>query len=60
MITPLDEVLKQVEEQKKRKIAYFNIINDRAPERPTYLNEIMHLAVINPGPGNYNPRVLSY
>ncbi|CAD8139398.1 unnamed protein product [Paramecium octaurelia] len=48
---PLDEVLKQVEEQKKKKI--------EAGERPTYLNEIQHLAVINPGPGNYNPRPIS-
>ncbi|CAD8060988.1 unnamed protein product [Paramecium sonneborni] len=48
---PLDEVLKQVEEEKKKKIEAF--------ERPTYLNEIQHLAVINPGPGNYNPRPIS-
>ncbi|CAD8139487.1 unnamed protein product [Paramecium pentaurelia] len=48
---PLDEVLKQVEEQKKKKI--------EASDRPTYLNEIQHLAVINPGPGNYNPRPIS-
>ncbi|CAK73021.1 unnamed protein product (macronuclear) [Paramecium tetraurelia] len=51
IVPPLEEVLKQVEEQKKKKI--------EAVERPTYLNEIQHLAVINPGPGNYNPRPIS-
>lgn len=34
-----------------------SFILNRPVERPTYLNEIQHLAVINPGPGNYNPHV---
>ncbi|CAD8089233.1 unnamed protein product [Paramecium sonneborni] len=47
VIPTLEEVLKKVQEEKKKKIG--------PVERPTYLNEIQHLAVINPGPGNYNP-----
>ena len=30
----------------------------KASERPSYLHEQEFLAVANPGPGNYNPRVL--